>query len=122
VLGFRFVGELRESGPAFERLLRVAPLELHAALLEREGVRVKLQHFASPGACGDGTPRAPNQLGLSHLSLRVEALGSLLADLRRRGVRVLEETLAELPERGARAAFVADPDGTLIELVEQPGD
>jgi hypothetical protein len=35
---------------------------------------------------------------------------------------VLEETRAELPERGARAAFIADPDGTLIELVEQPGD
>jgi lactoylglutathione lyase len=122
VLGFRFVGELHESGPASERLSRLSPLELHASLLEREGVRVKLQHFERPGASGGGEPGALNRLGLSHLSLRVESLDALLSELRRRGVRVLEETRAELPERGARAAFIADPDGTLIELVEQPGD
>ena len=58
MLGFRFVGELRESGPASERLARLAPLDLHASYLEREGVRVKLQHFASPGAQGEGAPGA----------------------------------------------------------------
>jgi lactoylglutathione lyase len=122
VLGFRFVGEARAKGPESERLLRLAPLELHASTLEREGVRIELQHFASPGARGDGTPGALNQLGLTHLSLRVEDLEALLAELRRRGVRILEETRTDLPARGARAAFIADPDGTLIELVEQPGD
>ncbi len=122
VLGFRFVGEARESGPESERLLGLAPVDLHTGSLEREGVRIELRHFARPGSRGDGAPAALNELGLSHLSLRVEALDALLAELRRRGVHILEETRADLPQRGARAVFIADPDGTLIELVEQPGD
>lgn len=120
------MGELWERGRPAEQLLRLSPLDLHAGLLEREGVRIELQHFAAPGhrpgESGDGAPDALNRLGLTHLSLRVEALEVLLAELRRRGVRILEQTRADLPERGARAVFVTDPDGTLIELVEQPGD
>ena len=35
---------------------------------------------------------------------------------------MLDETLIEIPDFGAAAVFVADPDGTLIELVQSPGD
>ena len=35
---------------------------------------------------------------------------------------MLEETLIEIPAFGAAAVFIADPDGTLIELVQAPGD
>jgi hypothetical protein len=37
-------------------------------------------------------------------------------------VRVLRDTRIELPHARMKAAFVTDPDGTLIELVQQPGD
>ena len=37
-------------------------------------------------------------------------------------VDVREETSIEVPEANAKAVFITDPDGTLIELVQQPGD
>ena len=42
--------------------------------------------------------------------------------LRAAGVRVLDETFIDFPDFGAAAVFIADPDGTLIELVQSPGD
>jgi catechol 2,3-dioxygenase-like lactoylglutathione lyase family enzyme len=63
-----------------------------------------------------------NQLGLTHLSLRVDDLDAQLARLVEAGVEVLEPTRIDLPEAGVKAVFVSDPDGTRIELVQQPGD
>ena len=62
-----------------------------------------------------------NQLGLTHLSLRVDDLDAQLAELTAAGVRVLEGTRIEIPRARSQAVFITDPDGTLIELVQQPG-
>lgn len=117
-LGFREVSRLDVAGAAAERLLELAPLALRAVWLERDGTRVELLHYAKPGHAGDATPAPMNRLGLTHLSLRVADLDATLSELRGAGVRVLEATRVEIPEAGARAAFVTDPDGTRIELVE----
>jgi predicted enzyme related to lactoylglutathione lyase len=63
-----------------------------------------------------------NQVGLTHLSLRVDDLDAALGTLEGLGGRVLAETCVSIPAAGTRAAFVLDPDGTRIELVEAPGD
>jgi hypothetical protein len=42
--------------------------------------------------------------------------------LRAAGVGVLEATRIEVPAFNAAAVFVTDPDGTLIELVQHPGE
>ena len=121
-LGFRYVSELDVEGALAETLLRLRNVELHAVYLERDGVRIELLHYASPGHVGDGSSRPMNQLGLTHLSLRVEDLDRTLADLEAAGVRALEETRIDAPEARTSAVFIEDPDGTLIELVQQPGD
>ena len=122
VLGFRYVNELEVKGEPSETLLRLKRVDLRAIYLEREGVRIELLHYVSPGHRGERTPRPMNQLGLTHLSLRVDDLDALLEELRRAGVHVLEQTRIDIEEAHTRAIFIADPDGTLIELVEQPGD
>lgn len=121
LLGFRFVHELRIAGEAVDTLLRLQGVDLRALYLEREGVTIELLHYEAPGCEGDDKPRAMNCPGLTHLSLRVDDLDAALAELRRGGARVLDETRVDNPELGARAVFVADPDGTLVELVQQPG-
>jgi catechol 2,3-dioxygenase-like lactoylglutathione lyase family enzyme len=63
-----------------------------------------------------------NEPGLTHLSFRVADLQAVLAALRDAGERVLDDTVLDFPEFQAAAAFVADPDGQLIELVQAPGD
>lgn len=117
-LGFAFESELRVAGPPSETLLRLRDVRLRAVYLVRDGVRIELLHYETPGHRGDGSPRPMNQLGLTHLSLRVDDLDEALAALEARGVRVLRDTRIEHAQLRARAVFVTDPDGTLVELVE----
>ena len=121
-LGFRPRSEFRISGEPTTTLLRLAEVDLEAVYLERDGTRIELLHYVAPGAVGDDAPRPMNGRGLTHLSLRVDDLHATLPALRALGGRVLDETLIEIPEFGAAAVFIADPDGTLIELVQAPGD
>ncbi len=122
LLGFTYRSELRVQGEPSNTLLRLRGVDLRAVYLERDGTRIELLHYAAPGAVGDGAARAMNARGLTHLSLRVDSVRDSLATLRAGGARVLDETLIDLPEFGAAAVFVTDPDGTLIELVQSPGD
>lgn len=121
VLGFRYVHELEVKGEPSDTLLRLTGVSLRAIYLEREGVRIELLHYEAPGCTGAGEPRPMNQLGLTHLSLRVDDLDAQVAELSAAGVRVLDDTRIEIPRVRSKAVFITDPDGTLIELVQQPG-
>jgi catechol 2,3-dioxygenase-like lactoylglutathione lyase family enzyme len=122
LLGFRYVSEFEVAGEPSATLLQLPDVHLRAIYLERDGTRIELLHYAQPGQVGDGASRPMNQLGLTHLSFRVADLAALLRDLRQAGVQILERTRIDIPAFEAAAVFIADPDGTLIELVEAPGD
>lgn len=119
-LGFRERSRLGVDGEAASRLLDLPDVKLHAVYLERDGLRLELLHFDAPGAVDLGAPRPMNGLGLTHLSLRVSDLASLLPALVATGGRVLEE--GRIDAGPVRAVFVLDPDGTRLELIESPGD
>src|ERR1700687_4765958 len=122
VLGFRHVSNLHVAGGPSNKLLQLTNVDLKAIYLERDGTRIELLHYASPGHRGDGAPRPMNQLGLTHLSLRVDNLPATVAELQHAGVRILDRTRIDIPAFDAAAVFITDPDGTLIELVQSPGD
>jgi len=117
-LGFSEARELAVEGEAAATLLRLSEVKLRAVYLERDGVCIELLHYADPGVVGSSQPREMNRLGLTHLSLVVDDLDAALARLEDCGATTLQETRIEDPGLRARAAFVTDPDGTLIELVE----
>ena len=121
VLGFRYLHELEVSGGPASRLFQLEKVELRAVHLEREGLRIELLHYERPPPVSEPTPRPMNQLGFTHLSLRVDDLDEVVTELREAGVEVRNDTRIELPAAQTKAVFVSDPDGTLIELVEQPG-
>ena len=122
LLGFRETASLAVSDPHSARLLELERLELHARFLERDGMRLELLHFASPGHEGDAAPRPMNRLGLTHIAVRVDDLEKTLAAMKRAGVEVLEQTRIRNPELRSEVVYVLDPDGVRIELVELPGD
>jgi catechol 2,3-dioxygenase-like lactoylglutathione lyase family enzyme len=121
-LGFRYASELSVKGEPTDTLLRLRDVDLRAIYLERDGVCIELLHYASPGHRGDATPRPMNQLGLTHLSLRVDDLEGTLGELEEAGATVLRDTRIANHRARTQVVFVTDPDGTLIELVERPGD
>jgi catechol 2,3-dioxygenase-like lactoylglutathione lyase family enzyme len=121
-LGFREVSRLDVAGTPAETLLELPGASLRAVFLERDGTRLELLHFFSPGASHAEAPRPMNEPGLTHLSLRVADLEATLAGLAAAGARVLEASRIEIAAARTRALFVTDPDGTRIELVEAPGD
>ena len=121
-LGFRFRSEFHVQGEPSDTLLQLHDVDLHAVYLERDGMRIELLHYTSPVAVGAGTIRPMNARGLTHLSLRVDDLEATLQELRAVGAGVLQGSRIDIPGFEAAAVFISDPDGTLIELVQAPGD
>jgi lactoylglutathione lyase len=122
LLGFRYASELELVGEPAATLLQLEGVAFRAIYLERDGLRIELLHYDEPPAHSGPTPRPMNQLGFTHLSLRVDDLDGLLERFAAAGVEILEHTRIGIPEAKTHAVFIADPDGTLIELVQQPGD
>src|SRR5690606_3338378 len=117
-LGFRECKRFDVAGEEAETLLAVRDLDLRVVCLERDGVRLELLHYAAPGHRGTGEPRPMNALGLTHVSLRVDALDVVLAAVEAAGGRILRATRVRHAHAEGGAVFVTDPDGTRVELVQ----
>ena len=121
-LGFAEISRLEVAGPESDRLLELSNVALRAVYLERDGTRIELLCFDSPGESGEPGPRPVNQTGLTHLSFRVTDLDASVARVTSCGGRVLEHTRIQSDRFQTRAIFVTDPDGLRIELLDAPGD
>ncbi len=122
LLGFRALTQVEVRGADADKLLGLDGVDQTTVFLERDGVRLALFEFRSPAPKGSRAPRAMNEFGMAAIMLRVDDLDATLAKIRGAGATVLDGTRTDYPEYGSRLVFIADPDGTLIELVEIPGD
>lgn len=121
-LGFQSLSEIHVSGEPSDTLLSLKDVDLRAAYLERDGLRIELLEYRSPKSPAALRPQAMNELGFTHLSLRVSDLAETVSSLRAAGVNVVDETRIDVPAFGAAAVMIEDPDGLKIELVQAPGD
>ncbi|HEX3300066.1 MAG TPA: VOC family protein [Actinomycetota bacterium] len=87
------------------------------------GGKVELSQYHRP--VGEAaSPGEENEPGRSHVSLLVDDLTEMLAMLRSNGVRARTEDPVEIPlgaYEGGKAAYVFDPDGVELELIERKG-
>lgn len=120
-LGFSEVGRIEPDTASTSRLLGI-DCKLCAVYLERDGWRMELLHYPEPGHTGTRDPRPMNQLGMTHLSFRVEDIDDVLEKLEAAGGRVLAESILEFGDGAVKALMALDPDGTRLELIEAPGD
>ncbi len=121
-LGFELVAS-HHVGEEFSGLMEVDQVDVESRMVRRDGVTIELLSFVSPGATGDGGRRPMNQRGLTHLSLRVDDVDRIAADITRCGGTVVTSSRTTLDLAGARLDFVycTDPDGVRIELMDLPG-
>lgn len=111
LLGFQFWCELDPPDAPTGRLLQLEPpVGLHATYLTRDGLVLELLDYSSR-AVQAGPARVMDQPGLTHLSLSVSALATVLAAVPEFGGSVESSTVTE------RSAMIRDPDGQLLELL-----
>ena len=121
-LGFKEAGTLNVAGEPTATMLGIPDVELDAVYLDREGFRIELLYYPSPGTTGTDAVRPMNQPGLTHLALRVTDLESTIDKLVSLGGRLVEGTRVSNDLFKAELLYMTDPDGTRLELVETAQD
>ena len=113
-----------EEGPEFDIDYPISEMSgevrLASKFLRCGDLRIELLAFATPSAFGTPSARR-NQLGLTHLSFSVDDIDAAAEHLVRHGGTIIEGTRST-PEGRIHIIFLADPDGTRIELMKQPED
>jgi catechol 2,3-dioxygenase-like lactoylglutathione lyase family enzyme len=96
----------------------IAPLGLRGCFMEGHGTRVELlqRSGARGGIGGQAPPDALLTLGFGHIAFRVGDLDATYAELLACGAAPVWDPRPS-PEPGVRMAFVADPDGNLVEFI-----
>ena len=113
-LGFRYERELTPPEGLSAQLLAIPPpLGLTAVYLRHGEFTLELLHYDRAGN-PPARPRPLNEPGLTHISITVDDLDSVLEAVTRFGGRVRTETNIGV------GVFVQDPDGQLIELLTNP--
>jgi catechol 2,3-dioxygenase-like lactoylglutathione lyase family enzyme len=121
-LGYEARQAYETGGDEIRGLCEVAgegPVSMQVQFLSLGATKLELIGWSAPGTVGSPAP-ARNQLGLTHLSYEVTDLEAVVADLVELGATVIESgrMSAERPTYTVKMVFLADPDGTRIELVE----
>jgi predicted enzyme related to lactoylglutathione lyase len=111
LLGFQYQRELTPPDEGTSVICRVeSPTNLTAVYLTLDGFVLELLHWDRPG--NPGAQRHPmNQPGLTHLSVNVSDMRSLVERVPEFGGTVLSET-----DLGS-AICITDPDGQIVELL-----
>ena len=107
-----------EQMPGLDRSLEITgPLKVVSQMITSGSMKVEL--LAYPGRRSQGTPsQSRGLLGLTHLSFNVENVDSAAKRLEKFGGTILDETRSDA---GIVLLFLADPDGTRIELMGGAG-
>ena len=115
---FGFTADSKPSkvGAALEPLIEAQGLDLTIQYIDTGGPRIEMFQYAAPKVIGDGKRRPMNQLGFTHIQIKVADVNATLEAVRRAGGTVLENT--KLLRNGAmQVMFVLDPDGTRIAII-----
>lgn len=121
-LGFKPVTRFAASGTGTETLVELENVDLHCIFIERDAVRIELMEFVQPGHSGSTGCEPMNNLGLTHLAFRVTDVGQTIEQLENLGGQPMPQTHSVNPEAGSEVAFLMDPNGVRIELINLPGE
>jgi catechol 2,3-dioxygenase-like lactoylglutathione lyase family enzyme len=121
-LGFE-KAESHAIGSEFAKLMELPAVELTSQFIRKGTTAIELLAFAEPLPFGDGQRRAVNQLGLTHLSFRVDDVNAVAAKVVELGGAIVESSRTTIDFGGTPLEFVycTDPDGVRVELMNLSG-
>jgi lactoylglutathione lyase len=121
-LGFE-KAESHAIGCEFAALMDLPDVAVTSQFIRRGEISVELLAFHEPAPLGDGERRPLHQLGLTHLSFRVEDVTAMAARIVELGGAVVDSSRTSIALGAARLELVycLDPDGVRIELMDLGG-
>jgi catechol 2,3-dioxygenase-like lactoylglutathione lyase family enzyme len=110
-------------GDEFGRLMELDGVTLRSQFVRRDAMAIELLHFTAPGHVGVPDRRPMNELGLTHLSVRVDDVDAVAALVETMGGTVVAgtRTTVDIPGTPLDFVYCTDPDGVRIELMHIPG-
>jgi len=107
------------GGPAIAEMFQVPGADFRVAFLPIGNTVWELVEYRTAGRA---TRPSHNEIGAMHACLEVSDIRQALERLASRGVAVPDEPI-EIPEgpmTGSKLAYVRDPNGVQLELLEPP--
>jgi glyoxylase I family protein len=120
VLGLPVSGKVRASGPLFEKITGVSGADLEVCFVRAPGLIIELlQYLNPPGVASTLRQCDP---GAFHLAIKVQNIEGVVAASTKAGFKAFGDiqTIPEGPVRGMRVVYARDPDGVVLELIEEP--
>jgi catechol 2,3-dioxygenase-like lactoylglutathione lyase family enzyme len=121
VLGFEISAPVQVSGPLFERLTGVPGCVIDVAFARGLGQTIELLCYRAPVDRKASNLRACDA-GFWHLCLKVRDIERVAEAMLAMGFAPLGDiqTVVDGPLQGMRALYVRDPDGVVLELLQEP--
>lgn len=121
VLGYEVSVPVQVSGPLFEKVTGVPGCVIDVAFARGAGHTLELLCYRRPAGLRPSTLRACDP-GFWHLCLKVRDIERVVQAIRAGGFEPLSDiqTAAEGPVAGLRVVYARDPDGVVLELIEEP--
>lgn len=120
VLGFELSHRAQLSGKFAAGVTGVSGAEISiAVVLAPDGYRIELLQYHQPAERSHLQPR-PCDVGSVHLALCVDDIDTVLAAVAEYSWQPASppQTMPSGPRAGTRFAYMSDPDGTTIELIQ----
>jgi catechol 2,3-dioxygenase-like lactoylglutathione lyase family enzyme len=124
VLGFELSHTAHQKGELAQEITGVEGAEIKLAVLRASGGhKIELLEYLAPADRKHPNLRSCD-VGSVHVALLVEDLDAVLAQIAASGWEAAgkPQTLNTGPNAGKRVVYVRDPDGTTIELMQQPSE
>lgn len=119
-LGFE-PAERYDVDDTFAPVLEVGPpVRLVSQFARKDGVSLEFLEYAEPAHQGSDSRRPMNHLGLTHLSVQVDAIEPAIEAVLAHGGAVHRETYLDNGAAG-ELVYCTDPDGIRVELMRLPG-
>ncbi len=120
VLGFEFSHAAHQKGELAQEITGVAGAEIKLAVLRTPGGhKIELLEYLAPPDSKCAYLR-PCDVGFVHVALLIDDLDAVLERIAAFGWKAAgkPQILKSGPNTGKRVAYVRDPDGTTIELMQ----
>jgi len=120
ILGFEVYKTAEEGGECLDNFSALKDVNVTTVKMRDKNDNVlELLHYKShPERPNNNMVRRISEIGCSHFALTVDDLDNLYETLVKRGI-IFNYPVQISPDGKVKVAFCRDPDGTLIEMVEE---